>query len=109
MLESGEGFVDVPRHGEVDFLSNVVPFDGKSAVLPPLPVAGAFVVSPYRVDQMLCVLFAHILYPEVINNEGETDGMHVVFPQTWVHLALAIAMFLQAFLEKLLGDDAGLW
>ena len=51
-MESGEGFAfaDVPRHGEVDFLSNIVPFDGKSAVSLPLPVAGAFVVSPYRVD-----------------------------------------------------------
>ena len=51
-VESGEGFAfeDVPRHGEVDFLSNIVPFDGKSAVSLPLPVAGAFVVSPYRVD-----------------------------------------------------------
>ena len=50
VLEAGEGFADVSRHGEVDFLFVVVPFDGKSSVLLPLPVTGAFVVSPYRVD-----------------------------------------------------------
>ena len=50
VLEVGKGFADVSRHGEVHFLSIVVPFDGKSSVSPPLPVTGAFVVSPYRVD-----------------------------------------------------------
>ena len=39
VLETGEGFAGVPRHGEVDFLSGVVPFDGESAVLLPFPVA----------------------------------------------------------------------
>ncbi len=39
VLEAGEGFVDVPRHGEVDFSSGIVPFDGETAVSLPFPVA----------------------------------------------------------------------
>ncbi len=58
---------------------------------------------------MWCVLFAHILYPEVVDNEGENNGTSVVFPQAWGRLALAIAMLLQAFLKKLLGNDPSLW
>lgn len=27
VLKTGESFADVPRHGEVDFLSGIVPFD----------------------------------------------------------------------------------
>jgi hypothetical protein len=39
VLEMGEGFAEVPWHGEVDFLSGVVPFDGESAVSLPFTVA----------------------------------------------------------------------
>jgi hypothetical protein len=44
VLEAGEGFFDVPRHGKVDFPFLVVPLDGESAVLFTFPVAQAFVI-----------------------------------------------------------------
>ncbi len=37
--EADEGFADIPWHGEMNFLSGVVPFDGESTVPLPVPVA----------------------------------------------------------------------
>ncbi len=39
VLEAGECFADIPRHGEVEFSSGVVPFDSESARSLPFPVA----------------------------------------------------------------------
>ena len=39
VLEAGEGFLDLPRYGEVDFPALVVPLNGESAVLFAFPVA----------------------------------------------------------------------
>jgi hypothetical protein len=43
VLESGEDFVDVVEHQQVDFLSVVVPLDGKVTIFFAVPVAQAFV------------------------------------------------------------------
>ncbi len=80
VLEAGEGFFDVPRHGEVDFPFLVVPLDGESAVLFAFPVAQAFVIFLHCVYQMLCILIAHIFYPEIIDNKREADQVGIVFP-----------------------------
>jgi hypothetical protein len=58
---------------------------------------------------VLRVLLANILYPKIVDNEGEADGMGVVFPETGGCFALAISMLFEAFLEQLLGDDTCLW
>ena len=58
---------------------------------------------------MLRVLLANILYPKIIDNEGEADGSGVMFPETGGCLALTISMFFEALFEKLLGDDTSLW
>jgi hypothetical protein len=49
VLEAGEGFLDVPWHGEVDFPSLSVSLNGESAVSFAFPVAGAFVIFLYCV------------------------------------------------------------
>jgi hypothetical protein len=57
----------------------------------------------------LLVLHTDILYPKVVDNEGEADGTCVLFPQTGGCLALAVSVFLEAFFEQLLGNDTCLW
>jgi hypothetical protein len=58
---------------------------------------------------MLCVILAHLLYPKIVDNQEEAYGMSVLLPKAWGRLALTVAMFLQTFLKKLLGNDTGLW
>jgi hypothetical protein len=58
---------------------------------------------------MLRVLLANILYPKIIDDEGEADGTGVMFPETRGCLALTISMHFEAFSEQFLGDDTSLW
>ncbi len=58
---------------------------------------------------MLRVLLANILYPKIVDDEGEADGTGVVFSETGGCFALAISVLFEAFLEQLLGNDTCLW
>ncbi len=41
---------------------------------------------------MLRVLITNILHPKIVDGKGEADGTGVLLPETWRHLALAVAM-----------------
>ncbi len=58
---------------------------------------------------MLSVLLAHILDPEIIDDEREADWAGVVLPLAWCGFALAVTVLLEAFFELLLGNDPCLW
>ena len=58
---------------------------------------------------MLRVLLTNILYPKIVDNKGDADGTGVMFPETGGCLVLMISMLLEAFFEKLLGNDTSLW
>ena len=58
---------------------------------------------------MLRVFLSDILYPKIVDDEGEADGTGVVFPATGGCFALMISMLFKAFLKQLLGDDTCLW
>ena len=58
---------------------------------------------------MLHILLANMLYPKIVDDEGEADGAGVMFPETGGCLALTISMLFEEFFEKLLGDDTSLW
>ena len=58
---------------------------------------------------MLRFLLANILYPKIVDNEGEADEVGVMLPETGGCLALTISMLFEALFEKLLGDDTSLW
>jgi len=58
---------------------------------------------------MLRVLLANILYPKIVDDEGEADGSGVMVSETGGCLALMISMLFEAFFEKLLGDDTSQW
>ena len=58
---------------------------------------------------MICVLFPYVFDAKIVDTEGEADGVPFVGPKTWGELALLVAVFVEAFLEQLLGNQAGLW
>jgi len=58
---------------------------------------------------MLGVLLAHILDPKIIDDESEADRAGIVLPQAWCGFALVVTILLEAFFEKLLGNDPCLW
>ena len=49
---------------------------------------------------MLRVLLADILHPKIVDDKGEADGTGVVLPETWRHLALAVAMLGESFFKQ---------
>ncbi len=48
---------------------------------------------------MLSILLAHILDPEIIDDEGEADRAGIVFPQAWCGFVLGVTVLLEAFFE----------
>ena len=109
VFKTGQCLGKIAGHHKVDLPSFVIPFYGNSAIAFPFPAARAFVILSHRVYQTLHVLLANILYPKIVDNEGEADGSGVMFPETGGCLALTISMLFEAFFEKLLGDDTSLW
>jgi hypothetical protein len=68
VLELGKGFVEVVGHQWVGFLSIVVPLDGKATILFAIPIAQTFVELLHGVQLVLCILFPHVFYPNIVNN-----------------------------------------
>ena len=80
VLELFEGLLDVCWHRELHCATCIVPLDGKSAILLPLPITQALIVFSYCVQQVLRILLADILYSKIIDNEGECNGAGFVLP-----------------------------
>ena len=60
------------------------------------------------VDEMLGMLPSDVLHAEVVNHERELHRAPLVEPQPRDNLALVVAPFVEALLEQLLRERAGL-
>ena len=81
MLEFVQGCLEIFWHGDVTGACGIVPVNGESAEEGTSPVDGDGVEFLEGLDEVVRVLFADVLDPKVINEEGENDGLGVVFPE----------------------------
>jgi len=72
--KAGEGPSNVARHGEFDSAGIIVPVKVEATEFSAGPVDGDLVVFGENGDEVVGILFANILDPKVINNEGKHDG-----------------------------------
>ena len=68
-------------HGYVAGVFSVVPIDGESVEEGTGPVDGDCEEFLEGLDEVVGFLFANVLDPKVINDEGENDGLGVVLPE----------------------------
>ena len=54
------------------FAAGIIPIQRDTNILSTRPIDGNLVVLLEGVDQMLRIIFAGILYPEVVDNKGES-------------------------------------
>ena len=105
MLEVLESIFDVFWHQDMHFLVWVIPLNGESTVSFSLFFDRALTIFFDRFQEVLDVLLTDIFDSKVIDDQGENNGMPLVFPQTRSGLALRVAMFLQSFGEEFFCDD----
>ena len=65
----GEGFLDIPRHGEVDFPSLLVPLNGESAVSFSFRLERALIICSDCLQEVLRMFFADVFDAEVVNHQ----------------------------------------
>jgi hypothetical protein len=58
---------------------------------------------------MVHVLMMLVFHSKIVDNEGEGDGTHRVFPETRGILAFLITVGGKMLAKELVGKDAGLW
>lgn len=78
MLEFGQGFGDIARHGAVNGMVSVVPGKGHAKVEGAIPVSGDGVKGLKGCDEVLSMVAANVLDAKIINHEGEGDGSGLV-------------------------------
>ncbi len=61
-------FLDVPRHGNVEGLRNVIPFQFDAAIKITQPVLGDAIFFFNAVDEVSCVFFSDIFYPKIVDH-----------------------------------------
>ena len=75
MLEFVQGYLEIFWHGDIAGACGIVPVDDESAEEGNGPVDGDGVEFLESLDEVVGVLFADVLDPKVINDEGENDGL----------------------------------
>ena len=73
-------FLDVPRHGNVEGLLVVIPFEFYSAVQVARPVFDEFILFADAFNEVVGMLFSHIFDTEIADDKQESDGMPFVLP-----------------------------
>ena len=80
MLEFEQVRLEIFGYGDVARACGIVLVNGESAEEGTVPVNGNGVEFLEGLDEVVGVLFADVLDPKVIHNEGENDGLGGVFP-----------------------------
>ncbi len=82
----------------------VVPIQCYHNVLFACPYACKFVVFFECILEMLCMFFAKVFDPKIINSQCELYGSCVVLPTSRYQLALPVSVFVEAFFEEFVGQ-----
>jgi hypothetical protein len=108
MFKLDKNVLDVAGHTNATPASCVVPFD----VNTPKFVAGHVELDPVEllenIAEMVEVFEPIILYPKVINDETELDGMPFVAPEAWGGFSFVISFSKKAGLEEIVGKNTSL-
>ena len=98
-----QGIGYIAWHRQVDGACQVVPLEGEAAIEGAGPVGGDAVEGLEGVDEVLCVFFAYIFYPEVVDDKGEGDGSCGVAEETGCVGSGILSMESEVFLEVVVG------
>ncbi len=101
-------FDDVAWHGSVEGACIVIPFEVYSAVEVAIPIFGGFIFLFDAHDKVVDIFLMHIFHAKIVDNKCEGYGAWCVLPEAGHLLAFKISMGGKAFLEELVGQDAGL-
>jgi hypothetical protein len=93
MIKSDKSFVDVARHGKVDFAVLVIPIDGEAEIACTLPVGVTFVILLEYCKEIFGICFVDVPYFKIINNEGETDRLPFVSSESRGDCTLCVTCF----------------
>ena len=81
MLEAVEGGENVTGHRNGDGFGDVVPIEGQAEELRSGFIGGDLVLISKGGEEVVQVLSTDILYPEVVDDEGEGDGAGGMAPK----------------------------
>ncbi len=96
MSKLGKCLFIVAGHGEVDFMFLVVPIECDAKVPSSFPVFFNFIVLLKCLDEVVDVSFVNVFNGKIIHDQGEADGLPVVFPVPWCDFALAVSCLKQS-------------
>ena len=97
MIITGELFIDIIWHANVYITFFIIPCQTNAAIEFSFPIHRYCVVLLDGCQEMVRMLLAHVLHPEVIYDEGEGDWAGDVFPQVWGVRHFKIALLREAF------------
>ena len=80
MSEFVKGCLEIFGNGDVAGACGIVPVNGESAEEVTGPADGYGIPFLEVLDEVVCVFFADLLDPKVINDEGENYGLAGVHP-----------------------------
>jgi len=93
VLELQEGPFNVSRHGEVNSALVIVPLKGKTTIPGGCPIFSDLIMLPEGIEEVGGIIPVGVSHSKVINNQGESDVMGVVLPETRGERAGVIAMW----------------
>ena len=76
-----EGYFDVAGYRYADCAIGIVPFEGQTEIFGPFHVDGYCVQVTYRVEEVVEVVFANVLYAKVVNDQRERNVAGAVRPE----------------------------
>ena len=89
----------------MDFSVVVVPIQVDANVSVPCPIGAEGVMRFDNRFEVQSMLLSYILYPEIVNYEGEADWSPLVFPEAWNNFTLVVAVFVEPFFKEFVGNE----
>ena len=109
VTESCQCFLNIDRHGEMDFSFFVIPVQTDSNVMRPFPIFFNLVVLPEHLYEMLDMFLVDELNTKIVPNLSETNCGPFVLPVSGCEFFLCVAGLEKALFKELLCNYAGLW
>ncbi len=102
-------FDDLARHQDVKGAFVVISIQFDAAVEVTRPILGKSIFCFNHCNQMVHILLTLVVHSKIVNNKGEGDGTHCVFPEIRGILAFVITVGGKTLPKELVGEDVSLW
>ena len=110
MGETCEGGCDIVRHGEGGVpIDRVLPVEGDTEEFGAGAVGGDLVEGLEGGEEVVEVGVDGVLHTEIINDEGECDGVRFVPPEGWSMFDGGVSVWGKVADEAVLSNAAGLF